>query len=362
MDKILAINPGNTSTKIGLFEDNKLINQKSIRHDKKDLDIFPKILDQLKLRSKAIGSFLRDNNIRTSDIDHFIGRGGLLKPLMSGLYMVNQEMISDLRSEKYGEHSSNLGALIAQRIANKYGKKAYILDPVCVDELEPIARITGHPEIHKVSAFHALNQKSVARRASAEMGKRYGDINLIVAHLGSGISVGLHRKGKIVDVNNAIAGEGPFSPERSGGIPAGTYLKYAYDNKLDFQDSLKMLYGQGGMYAYLGTNDFQEVMEDYDKGNNEKLKLVVDAMAYKISKAISALAAPVSGEVDGIVITGGLAYSKTFTSIIESSIKFLTSNIFIYPGEDELQAMADGVLLGLKGEIEIHEYTSDKDI
>jgi butyrate kinase len=362
MDKILAINPGNTSTKIGLFEKNTLIDQEVIRHDKKDLDVFPNILDQLKFRSKAIGSFLRDNNIRTSDIDHFVGRGGLLKPLKSGLYMVNQEMISDLKSEKYGEHSSNLGALIAQRISAKYGKKAYILDPVCVDELEPIARITGHPEIHKVSAFHALNQKSVARRASTDIGKRYEDLNLIVAHLGSGISVGLHKKGKIVDVNNAIAGEGPFSPERSGGIPAGTYLKYAFDNKLKFQDALKILYGQGGMYAYLGTNDFQEVMEDYNKGNNKKVKLVIDAMAYKISKEIASLAVMIAGEVDGIVITGGLAYSKIFTTIIRSSIKFLTSSIFIYPGEDELQAMADGVVLGLKGEIEIHEYTSEKDL
>jgi len=195
MNRILAINPGNTSTKIGLFEGNKLINQEAIRHDKNDLEVFPNILDQLKFRSKAIGTFLRDNNIRTSDIDHFIGRGGLLKPLESGLYMVNLDMINDLKSSKYGEHSSNLGALIAQRIASKYGKKAYILDPVCVDELEPQARITGHPDIYKVSAFHALNQKSVARRASIDIGRHYKDLNLIVAHLGSGISVGLHKRG-----------------------------------------------------------------------------------------------------------------------------------------------------------------------
>ena len=358
MNKILAINPGNTSTKIGLFEGNKLINQEAIRHNKNDLEVFLNILDQLKFRSKAIGDFLGNNNIHSSDIDHFIGRGGLLKPLESGLYMVNEEMIRDLKSAKYGEHSSNLGALIAQRIATKYGKKAYILDPICVDELEPVARITGHPEIHKVSVFHALNQKSVARRASKKIGKQYGDLNLIIAHLGSGISVGLHKKGKIIDVNNAIAGEGPFSPERSGGIPAGSYLKYTFDKKLDFQDALKMLYGQGGMFAYLGTNDFKAVMEDYIEGNNEKVKLVIDAMAYKISKTISALAAPVAGKVDGIVITGGLAYSETFTSLISSNIKFLTNNIFVYPGEDELQAMADGVILGLKGEIEIHNYTS----
>jgi len=358
MNRILAINPGNTSTKIGLFDGNELINQEAIRHDKNDLEVFPNILDQLKFRSKAIGDFLRNNNIHTSDIDHFIGRGGLLKPLESGLYMVNLDMIDDLKSAKYGEHSSNLGALIAQRIASKYGKKAYILDPVCVDELEPVARITGHPEIHKISAFHALNQKSVARRASKEIGKQYGDLNLIIAHLGSGISVGLHKKGKIVDVNNAIAGEGPFSPERSGGIPAGTFLKHVFENKLDYKDSLKMLYGQGGMFAYLGTNDFQKVMKDYDGGQNEEVRLVIDAMAYKISKEIASLAAPVAGKVDGIIITGGLAYSKTFTSIIRSSIKFLTSNIFIYPGEDELQAMADGVVLGLNGEIKIHNYTS----
>jgi butyrate kinase len=362
MDKILAINPGNTSTKIGLFEGNKILNQESIRHEKNDLEVFSNILDQLNFRFKATDTFLRDNNVLTSNIDHFIGRGGLLKPLESGLYMVNQEMIDDLKISKYGEHSSNLGALMAQRFASKYGKKAYILDPVCVDELEPIARMSGHPRIRKVSAFHALNQKSVARRASKELGKEYKDINLIIAHLGSGISIGLHKKGKIVDVNNAIAGEGPFSPERSGGIPAGTYLKYVFDNKLNFQDALKMLYGQGGMYAYLGTNDFQKVMKDYDEGKKEEVKLVIDAMAYKISKEIASLAAPVAGEVDGIVITGGLTYSKTFISIIRSSIGFITSNIFIYPGEDELQAMADGVVLGLNGEIEIHEYSSEKNL
>ncbi len=362
MNKILAINPGNTSTKIGLFDGNKLISQEVIRHDKKDLDVFPNILDQLDFRFKAIGFFLKENNIQIADIDHFIGRGGLLKPLKSGLYMVNQEMVKDLRTVKYGEHSSNLGALIAQGFASEYGKKAYILDPVCVDELEPIARISGHPKIHKVSAFHALNQKSVARRASTELGKRYGDLNLIIAHLGSGISVGLHKKGKIVDVNNAIAGEGPFSPERSGGIPAGTFLKYVFENKLDFQDGLKMLYGQGGMYAYLGTNDFQKVMKEYDGGKKQEVKLVIDAMAYRISKEIASLAAPVAGKVDGIIITGGLAYSKTFVSIIRPNIEFLTSNIFIYPGEDELQAMADGVVLGLKGEIEIYEYTVEKDL
>ena len=361
MDNILAINPGNTSTKIGLFEDTTLLNQEVIRHDKKDLEVFSNILDQLEFRSRSIGAFLRDNNIQTGEIDHFIGRGGLLRPLASGLYMVNREMIEDLRSAKYGEHSSNLGALIAQRLASKYGKKAYILDPVCVDELDPLARISGHPNIPKTSVFHALNQKSVARRASVEIGRQYEDLNLVVAHLGSGISVGLHRKGKVADVNNAIEGEGPFSPERSGGLPAGAFLRYAFENKLNYQDSFKMIYGRGGMYAYLGTNDFQEVMKAYDEGNNKKVKIIIEAMAYKISKEIASLAAPVSGEVDGIVITGGLAYSKSFASLIRSSIGFITSNIFVYPGEDELQAMADGVVLGIRGEIEVREYSVDED-
>ncbi len=356
MSLILAINPGNTSTKIALFEEIKLLKMEVIRHNKNDLKRFEHFIDQLKYRSNSVNEFLSKNNIDPKSIDYFIGRGGYLRPLMSGLYEVDRKMIEDLKAARYGEHASNLGAMIAYGLSSSMGKKAFILDPVCVDELEPVARISGHPAIERKSIFHALNQKRVARTAARELGSRYENINLIVAHLGSGISVGLHKEGRIVDVSNAIDGEGPFSPERSGGLPTGAFLKYVFENGLDWQDSLRMLYGGGGMYAYLGTNDFKKVMEKYENGNDKKVKIVIEAMAYQISKYIASFTAPVSGNIDAIILTGGLAYSKTFTQLIVPCVEFITKNILIYPGEDELQAMAEGVIKGLKGEIEILKY------
>ena len=265
-------------------------------------------------------------------------------------------MLDDLKHSRYGEHASNLGALIAYSFSSSTGKRAFILDPVCVDELEPVARISGHPAIERRSVFHALNQKRVARNAASDMGLEYKSINIIVAHLGSGISIGLHKNGLIVDITNAIDGEGPFSPERSGAIPTGAFIKYVFENRLEWEQSASMLYGKGGMYAYLGTNDFKKVMKKYEMGGDEKVLLVVDAMAYQISKSISALAAPVKGDIDAIAITGGLAYSKTFTELIIPAIKYITNNILVYPGEDELQAMAEGVIQGLKGETRILKY------
>jgi butyrate kinase len=246
--------------------------------------------------------------------------------------------------------------MIANDLASVNNKKAFILDPVCVDELDPIARLSGHPAIPRLSVFHALNQKRVARTAARDMGRDYNDLNMIVAHLGSGISVGLHKKGLISDLTNAIDGEGPFSPERSGAVPTRLFLKYIFQKGLDFKESESMLYGKSGMYAYLGTNDFQKVMEDYEANKDDKIKIVVEAMAYQIAKTIASLAAPVSGDIDYIIITGGMAYSETFTGLIIPYISFITDNILIYPGEDELQAMAEGVVQGLNGEIEILEY------
>lgn len=356
MSLILAINPGNTSTKIALFRETRLLKMEVIRHKKKDLEEFGHFIDQLEYRSNSVNEFLDNNKIDLKNIDYFIGRGGYLRPLISGLYEVSENMIEDLKTARYGEHASNLGAMIAYSLSLMMGKKAFILDPVCVDEMEPAARISGHPRIERKSIFHALNQKMVARTAARELNSRYEDINLIVAHLGSGISVGLHKKGRIVDVSNAIDGEGPFSPERSGGLPTGAFLKYVFKNGLNWPDSLKMLYGMGGMYAYLGTNDFKKVMEKYEDGNEKKVKVVIEAMAYQISKYIASLAAPVSGNIDAIILTGGLAYSKIFIQLIIPYVEFITKRIFVYPGEDELQAMAEGVMQGLKGKIDILKY------
>jgi len=356
MSLILTINPGNTSTKVGLFEDQTPKQTETIRHSKEETDRFGSIAGQLDFRKNAVEDFLSENNIELESIDYFIGRGGYMKPLRSGLYAVTDKMLDDLKTTKYGEHASNLGAMIANSLASVNNKKAFILDPVCVDELDPVARLSGHPAVPRVSVFHALNQKMVARNAARDMERDYRDLNMIVAHLGSGISVGLHKKGRISDLTNAIDGEGPFSPERSGAVPTRLFLKYVFQNGLDFEESESMLYGKSGMYAYLGTNDFQKVMEDYEAGKDEKVKLVVEAMAYQIAKTIASLAAPVAGEIECIAITGGLAYSKAFTGLIIPYISFITDNILIYPGEDELQAMAEGVVQGLKGEIEILEY------
>jgi len=356
MSLILAINPGNTSTKIALFKGIRLLKMEVIRHSKSDLEKYEHFIDQLQYRSDSVNNFLDKNNIDLKSIDYFIGRGGCLRPLISGLYEVDGKMIEDLKIAKYGEHASNLGAMIAYGLSSEMGKKAFILDPVCVDELDPVARISGHPAIERKSILHALNQKMVARKAAGELGQKYQDINIIVAHLGSGISVGLHKKGRIVDISNAINGEGPFSPERSGALPTGTFLKYVFDNGLSWPDSLKMMYGEGGIYAYLGTNDFEKVMKKYKDGNDEKVKMIIEAMAYQISKCIASLAAPVSGNIDAIIITGGLAYSNAFMQLIVPAIEFITKKILIYPGEDELQAMAEGIIKGLKGEIEILKY------
>jgi len=356
MSLILAVNPGNTSTKAGLFEDEKLMVMEVVRHKKKELEVFPNFIDQLELRRQAVKDFLDRNKVDPQKIDYFIGRGGYLRPLKSGLYEVDDKMLEDLKTSRYGEHASNLGAMIAYSFSLNAGKRAFILDPVCVDEMQPVARLSGHPAIERTSVFHALNQKRVARNAAKDLGLDYHEINIIVAHLGSGISVGLHKKGMIVDVTNAIDGEGPFSPERSGAVPTGSFLRYVLEKKLSWKESSGMLYGKGGLYAYLGTNDFKKVMKDYEDGTDKKVKLVVEAMAYQVCKNIAAMAAPAGGDIDAVAITGGLAYSGTFTDLIVKSVSFISGNILIYPGEDELQAMAEGVVKGLGGEIKILDY------
>ncbi|MBN1299556.1 MAG: butyrate kinase [Actinobacteria bacterium] len=356
MYQILAINPGNTSTKIGFFNDTELIFKDTVRHDADSLKGFNSFVEQLDFRFEAINSFIERNNIDLSEVDFFIGRGGILKPLKSGLYEVNDKMIDMLLKNPVVEHASNLGALIADDFAKKYKKKAYILDPVCVDELDDIARISGSPLFPRTTLFHALNQKRMARLASKDLGKKYSELNLIVAMLGSGVSVGIHSKGMIIDVTNAVVGEGPFSPERAGAIPIMPFIKHILDNGLDYRQANKLIYGQGGLVAYLGTNDMHTVIEKYNEGKDEKVRLIVEAMAYQIAKEIAVMAVPVNGEVDAIVLTGGLSYEKTLTDMVTRRIKFITEKVLVYPGEDELAAMAEGVIGGINGEIEILKF------
>ena len=355
MYKILAIDPGNTSTKIGFFEDKNLIFISTIRHDVNQLKAYNSFTEQLDFRFDAINDFIQKNNIDLKEVNYFIGRGGYLKPLKSGLYEINKKMISDLLNPVI-EHASNLGALIANDFAKRYKKKSFILDPICVDEMNDLAKISGHPTFVRTSVFHALNQKRVARLASHELGKKYNELNLVVAMLGSGISVGIHSKGRVIDVTNAVEGEGPFSPERSGALPNMSFVKYVLNKNLDYSEAYKLVYGQGGIVAYLGTNNMHEILKKYDEGNDKKIQLIVNAMTYQIAKEIAVMAVPVNGEVDAIIITGGLANEKTFTDLIIPRIKFITEKIMIFPGEDELAAMAEGVIGGITGEIEILEY------
>ena len=353
---ILAINPGSTSTKFALFEEESLVFEKTLRHSSEELIGFAKITDQFHFRKDLIMNELVARKTDFSKIAAVIGRGGLVKPIESGIYRVNERMMTDLRNCLMGEHASNLGALIADEIASSLpDAKAFIVDPVVVDELQPIARLSGHPEIERISIFHALNQKAVARAYASSIGKDYKDLNLIVAHMGGGISVGAHRKGKVVDVNNALGGDGPFSPERSGGLPSNQLAELCFSGKFTYSEVKSMLIGKGGMVAYLGTNDFREVCSLAENGD-AKADLVRKAASYQIAKEIGAMAAVLNGDVDAIILTGGMAYQESNVSFIKTMTGFI-AEVVLYPGEDEMKALAFSGLLALKGEIVIKEYT-----
>jgi butyrate kinase len=352
---ILAINPGSTSTKFGLFEEENLVFEKTLRHTPEELSGFIKITDQFGFRKELIMKELADRDIDLSGIAAVVGRGGLVKPIESGIYSVNEEMKKDLRFSPLGEHASNLGGLIADDIASALqGAKAFIVDPVVVDELQPVARLSGHPEINRISIFHALNQKAVARSYAASIGRNYEELNLIVAHMGGGISVGAHSKGKVIDVNNAFGGDGPFSPERCGGLPSNQLVDLCFSGKYPKSEIKLMLVGKGGMLAYLGTNNFKDVCEMADSGNDKAI-LVRDAASYQVGKEIGAMAAVLKGSVDAIILTGGMAHQESNVKNIKSMVETI-SEIVVYPGEDELRALAFNGLLALKKEIEIKEY------
>jgi butyrate kinase len=299
---------------------------------------------------------LKERNVDFNRIAAVIGRGGLIKPVESGVYLVNDRMKEDLFKGVSGQHASNLGGLIAGDIAALLpNASAYIVDPVVVDELQPVARLSGLPEIERISIFHALNQKSVARKYAASEGRQYESMNLVIAHMGGGISVGAHNKGRVIDVNNALDGDGPFSPERSGGLPAGQLTDLCFSGKFNKSEIKKMINGRGGMVAYLGTNDFIEVCNMAD-GGNDKALLVRDAAAYQVAKEIGSMAAVLKGEIDAIILTGGLSYSGQFVEIVKSMISFLAP-VVIYPGEDEIGALAFNGLLALDGKIAVKTYS-----
>ncbi|AOT73209.1 butyrate kinase [Geosporobacter ferrireducens] len=346
--RVLTINPGSTSTKIAIFDNEKPVLETTLRHPAEEINKFDKIFDQYEFRKNVILETLNENGINLTKLSAVVGRGGLLKPIQGGTYSVSDSMIEDLKVGILGEHASNLGGILANEIAKQLNIPAFIVDPVVVDEMDEVARISGMPELARKSIFHALNQKAVARRAAAEMGKAYEDVNIIVAHLGGGISVGAHQNGRVIDVNNALDGEGPFSPERAGGLPVGDLAKMCFSGKYTIDDIKKKIKGQGGLVAYLGTNDGREVEKMISEGN-EKAALVYEAMAYQVAKEIGSCAAVLKGKVDAVILTGGIAYDKKFVKWVSDRVAFI-AQVIVYPGEDEMIALAEGGLRVLRGE------------
>jgi len=353
---LLVINPGSTSTKFALFEEETSLFEMTLTHTVDEISGFEKITDQFHFRRDLIVRELAHRKIDLARIAAVIGRGGLVKPIESGIYVVNDAMIADLKAGLLGQHASNLGGLIAQDISVTLpNAKAYIVDPVVVDELQPVARISGHPEIERISIFHALNQKAMARTYAASIDRKYEDLNLIVTHMGGGISVGAHRKGRVIDVNNALHGDGPFSPERSGGLPAGQLADLCFSGRFTHSEVKSMINGKGGMVAYLGTNNFRIVYKMAEDGN-PKASLIVDAVIYQIGKEIGAMAVALEGKVDAIILTGGMANQKSFVKRLKSKVQFI-AEVVVYPGEDEIKSLAFNGLLALDGKIEIRTYS-----
>jgi butyrate kinase len=352
--RILAINVGSTSTKVAFFEDAKAVAQETIAYSSQELAGYAELRDQLPRRRQDVAAFMEKNGIAPDRLDIIISRGGLGKPGPAGVYIIDETMCDDLLAGRYGKHPSALGPAIALDMSHSSGIRAIIIDPPSTDEFEPLARISGIPDIERKSAFHALNQKAAARNAAEAMGKSYESVNFIVAHLGGGITIGAHRRGRVIDCTHGLS-EGPFSPERAGGLPTLELVELAQSAKYTPKDLQRKLVGQGGLAAYLGTTDAIAVESAIDQGDG-KASFIYRAMAYQIAKDIGAMAAVLNGEVDGIVLTGGLAHSKRLVDWIRSRVLFIAP-VFLHPGEDEMEALAQGALRVLLGqEKELRPY------
>ena len=354
MRQLLVLNPGSTSTKLAVYQDETESVAQSLEHSAADLKPFPNILAQADLRLECVRRFLAESRVDPKTLAAVIGRGGLLKPIASGTYRVNEPMLADLRSGRYGEHASNLGALLADRLAREAGCPAYIVDPVVVDELDDAARLTGLPEIERRSIFHALNQKSVAKETARRLGKRYEECNFIVAHLGGGISIGAHRLGRVVDVNNALDGEGPFSPERAGTLPAGQLAALCFGGKHTLAEVKKKITGNGGLMAHRGTNKLSDISAAAQKGDAKAGQLLA-AMALRIGQEIARHGATLCGKIDRIVLTGGMAYDADLMALLRERVEFLAP-VEVIPGERELLSLARGALAVLEGREQEQEY------
>lgn len=352
--KLLIINPGSTSTKIGVYEGEKEILVETLRHSSEEIGAYDSIYAQKDFRKSVILNILKEKNFDINMLNAVVGRGGMLKPMAGGTYEVNENLLQDLKDGVQGQHASNLGGILANEIAKELGLRAFIVDPVVVDELEEVARLSGVPEIPRKSKFHALNQKAVAKRYGKESGKRYENLNLIVTHMGGGVSVGAHSYGKVIDVNNALDGDGPFSPERAGSVPVGDLIKMCFSGKYNQDEVYSKIVGRGGFVAYLETNDARDVLKLKEAGN-ELAGFVYDAFIYQVSKSIGEMAAVLKGKVDAIILTGGIAYSDKVVNDIKEGTAWI-ADIIIYPGEDELLALAQGAVRVLSGEEEAKIY------
>lgn len=344
--RVLVINPGATSTKISIFEEEQEVFKKSIDHSASDLAPFEHVIDQFQYRKGLIEQALKEAGFKPQDFDAVCGRGGLLRHIPSGTYEVNDRVIKDIYNPPYGEHASNLGTILAKAIADEAGVKAYFVDPVSVDEMTEIAHVTGFAGMQRESFFHALNQKSMARKAARKLDKNYEEVNLIVVHMGGGVSVAAHEKGRVVDVYN-VKDEGSFSMDRGGSLPVNAVINFCFSGKTKAEVK-KILGSQAGVYSYLGTRDFREVEERAFSGDKEA-KLVFDALVYQYCKDIGAMAAVLKFNVDGIVLTAGMAHSKKLCDAISDYVHKLAP-IIILPGEEEMRSLAEGALRVLHGE------------
>lgn len=356
---VLAINPGSTSTKVSLFEGENELKTFKIDHSKEELDKYKKVADQYDYRLNLIKNWLNDEGIPTNSLIAVVGRGGLLRPMPGGTYSVTDSMLEDLKIGIQGEHASNLGGMLARGLANVENIPSYIVDPVAVDEFNEVARISGLKEIPRKSLIHALNIKAVSHRRANELNKDLKDLNLLVAHLGGGISIAPVEGGKMIDVNNAKE-MGPFSPDRTGGLPVGDIVKMCFSGKYSLAEMKVKIQGEGGLFSYLGTMDGREVQARIDDGD-EYAKLIYDAMAYQIGKEIGTYATVLKGKVDNIILTGGLAYSNYLVDKIKEMISFI-AEVVVYPGEDEMDALNKGALRVISGQEKAKIYEDEVNI
>ena len=352
--KSLIINPGSTSTKIGVFEDETLLFEETLRHSTEEIAQYASIVDQKDFRKQIILDLLKEKDFDIRSLQVIVGRGGMLKPIPGGTYAVSDDLLHDLKIGKQGQHASNLGGILAREIGDEIGVPSYIVDPVVVDELMPIARYSGVPELPRTSVFHALNQKAVAKRYAKEKGVSYESLNLIVVHMGGGVSVGAHEKGRVIDVFNALDGDGAFSPERAGAVPSGALIRMCFSGEYTEKEVYKKIVGGGGFNAYLGTNDMRDVAKMIDGGDTHADE-VREAFILQVCKNIGSMSCVLKGKVDAIIVTGGIAYNKAVVDKMEERAGFIAP-FTVYPGEDELLALAQGALRVLNGEEKAMEY------